>query len=380
MTNRGRRIPFIRPSPPRLSALGTALAEIEASGVYTNFGPVNSRFEKRVVEALFGGIGAVVTVANATLGLMMAIRDQAGEGPGNRFAVMPSFTHAATAQAAIWAGLTPLLIDIDEDTWTASGEAEERVLEEYGSRIACLVPVATFSNGLDLDRYARLAARHGVGVVVDAAPSLGSTVGGLGFGAGFPYPIVFSMHATKPFATWEGGLIYSAGLEQVERLRAIANFGFDESKVANVLGLNAKLPEVLALLALQKLDQIESIVATRERIAARYRDLLPGLTFQRRTVDRQALQFMPVLLPDGLGERRSQVIEHLGGAGIQVRRWFSPHLAEHPFLHRVAVCEELDVTSRIAARCLSLPVADDLSDEDVEFVSASLNDALREFA
>jgi dTDP-4-amino-4,6-dideoxygalactose transaminase len=293
---------------------------------------------------------------------------------------MPSFTHPATAEAAVWAGLRPLLVDIDPDTWTADPEAEERLLASHGADIACLIPCATFSNGLDLDRYARLADRFGVAVVVDAAPSLGSRVGRAGFGTGCPHPIVFSMHATKPFATWEGGVIYSSDRDQIERLRAMTNFGFDASRAATRLGLNAKLPEVIALLALHKLDEIDEIINARERTARRYRELLPELTFQVRTVDRQALQFMPVLLPRGWESRRDLVMDRLAADGIETRRWFSPHLAEQPYFQRVATWDRLDVTDDVAARCLSLPLTDDLSDEEVELVCASVAAAMRDLA
>src|SRR3546814_7300984 len=129
---------------------------------------------------------------------MVAIRDAATPrfAPG-ALALMPALTFAATAQAAQWAGLTPLIADVDPETWSIDPAIEERLLALHGDRIAVLVPYATFGNAIDLDRYAWLQRRYEVGVVIDAASSLGTIdAAGKGFGAEAPFATVFSMHAT----------------------------------------------------------------------------------------------------------------------------------------------------------------------------------------
>src|ERR1700761_4061329 len=101
------KIPFLRPAPPKLSAALGKLQEIEASGVYSNFGPQNCQFEERLIAGTFAGVGRCTTVCNATIGLILAIK-AVTEKRGGRYALMPSFTFAATAHAALWAGLTPI--------------------------------------------------------------------------------------------------------------------------------------------------------------------------------------------------------------------------------------------------------------------------------
>ena len=82
-------------------------------------------------------------------------------------------------------GLTPLIVDIDPRDWTADPAEEERMLARHGERIGVVVPYATFGTVIDLDRYAWLAQRYGVGIVIDAAASLGTLdEAGRGFGAG----------------------------------------------------------------------------------------------------------------------------------------------------------------------------------------------------
>jgi dTDP-4-amino-4,6-dideoxygalactose transaminase len=322
---------------------------------------------------VFAGRGGCLTVANATLGLMIAIRESSTANPAGRYAVMPSFTFAAAAHAAIWAGLIPLFVDIDPQTWSADPDSEEEQLRRYGHEVACVVPYACFGNGIDLDRYARWAHDRSVGVVVDAAASLGTLDGsGCGFGAGFRHAVVFSMHATKPFATGEGGVIHSGDLERLDRLRTMANFGFGEPKAATMPGLNAKLDEIGALQALVKLAELETVAEHRARLAALYRARLGGLQFQRTIGRRLAYQFMPVLLPPSLRDHRAAIVSALEDRGIGCRTYFSPHLAEQPYFADNAAKTDLPVTQKVADGIMSLPMADDMIDDEVEVVCERL--------
>ena len=367
-------LPLIRPNPPKLSLLTAGLEAIEASGTFSNNGPVARRFEAAMTEQLFGGRGACLAVANATLGLMIALRHATlGMDEARKLALVPAFTFAATAQAAQWAGLTPLLADCDPDDWALCPKAEERLLAEHGGRIAAIVPYATFGNSIDLDRYAWLARHHDVAIVVDAAASLGSLDGeGRGFGTGAPFPVVYSMHATKTFSTSEGGVIHCADPAVIEKLRAMANFGFEGSRSATMPGINAKLAEVPALIAEAKLGDIKAVARHREMLANRYRQRLAAFSLQRPRGHGQAMQFMAVLLPRTLAAHRPAIIAKLGEAGIGAGTYFSPHLGEQPWFRESCVIDALPVTDDIARRMLVLPVTDDMTSADVDRVAESL--------
>ncbi len=376
-------VPFLRPRPPSLRELGDELGIIERSGIFTNYGPVNTRFECALQDGLFADGGGCLTVCNATIGLMMAIRavvERADAGRAlqpdratRRYALMPSFTFAAAAMAADWAGLTPLFCDIDEHDWAASAEAEEAMIAQHGENIAVIVPYATFGNCIDLDRYERLSARTGIPVVVDAAASLGSLDAfGRAFAAGCTLPVVFSMHATKTFSTGEGGVIHSTDLELIQILRVMGNFGFGIPRSATIPGLNSKLSEVGALLALARLRDFEDVVAHRHSLAQCYRALLPDLVFQEMHGTRCAYQFMPVLLPAQFDGRRDQVIAELLARGVGAAAYFAPHVAEQPFFLARGVAGDLSVTERISRRVLSLPLWDEMTDGVVATVCDAL--------
>jgi dTDP-4-amino-4,6-dideoxygalactose transaminase len=375
------KIPFLRPCPPRLSKLAEQLSEIEASGLYSNYGPVNSRLERTFVDQMFGAEGACLTVCSATIGLMLAAKQAARSRPDKerRYAIMPSFTFAATAQAAMWAGLMPVFCDIDEATWNASPKAEEDALRRLGDDVAMIMPYATFGNGFDLVHYDRIAERYGVPVVIDAASSLGTlNDNGAASGAGSRHAVVYSMHVTKTFATSEGGLIYSTDTDLIRRLRTMGNFGFGEPRTTTMPGLNSKLSEVGALLALQKLKGFDDVVLHRAMLAEVYRAELPGWTFQRLHGRRHSYQFMPVLLPEGL--RRADVMAALATAGVGAAHYFSPHLAEQPYFQKHSINFGLQVTDRVAARVVSLPMSDVMTPTEVLVVCAALRDCSRKAA
>jgi dTDP-4-amino-4,6-dideoxygalactose transaminase len=371
------KIPMVRPAPPRLSLAIEELQALEESGIFTNFGPVNERFERRMLERFFGGEGACMTVCNATIGLMIAIKEAIGDRTTGQYALMPSFTFAAAAHAAIWCGLTPLFCDIDPNTWAADPDAEVAMLREYAGKIAVVMPYATFGYPVDLEHYTRIATQLGVPVVVDAAASLGTfDMHGRGFGSGFAGSVVYSMHATKSFSAGEAGLIYSADPKRIDRLRTMSSFGFGEPRSATMPGLNAKLSEVGALLCELRLPGYDAITAHRATLVHLYRRLLPELIFQPQVTAMQAHQFMPALLPARLAPERSMIREQLTNRGIGTGAYFSPHLIEQPYFRDRSVAGPMPVCNDVAARIISLPLSDQMTEDEVRFVARSLREVL----
>ncbi|MGC2401197.1 MAG: DegT/DnrJ/EryC1/StrS aminotransferase family protein [Acidobacteriaceae bacterium] len=371
-------IPFVRPSPAKLSLAIAELQAMEQSGVFSNHGPINTRFEQEMLARFFGGEGACMTVCNATIGLMLAIKEVAGEDTRGKFALMPGFTFAAAAHAALWCGLTPLLCDIDAESWAADPAAESEMLARYAGKIAVIIPYATFGYPIGLERYQKLASQLGVPVVVDGAASLGTfDAGGRGFGTGFAGSVAFSMHATKSFAVGEAGLIYSADPARIARLRTMSSFGFGEPRTATMPGLNGKVSEVVALLGQLRLADYDRIVAYRAELFAHYRAALPELQFQPKAPGSQAHQFVPALLPSAVGGRRATIRTSLGEQGIATGAYFCPHLFEQPYFQKVCVAGRLPVCDDVSARIISLPLFDEMTHEEVDQVVRCLRPFLR---
>lgn len=347
------------------------LESVESSGQFTNFGPMVRRFEMGVQSSMFADTGAVMTVNNATTGLMIAIAEALDTHctRGRRYALMPSFTFAATAHAAVWAGLTPLLCDIDPDTLLPCPDSEDALLMKHGDDIAVIMPYATFGNALDLDRYLAIRLRTNIPVVVDAAPCLGCEgTNGRQFGAGQPLPVVYSLHTTKIFSTGEGGLIYSSDVGLIDRLRAMSNFGFTETRVATLPGLNAKLSEYAAVQAIAQLEQFPEIVTRRKGLVDRYAAGLPHELLQKTGGRYPVYQFFPLLCPSKSTTARDRVIADLATQGIGSAKYFSPSIHQQPYFAAMLSQTPLPVTEEISARILSLPLSDTMTFQEVDHV------------
>ena len=374
------RLPLTQPNAPKLSAYAAELRAIEASCWLSNYGPVNTRLEDQLLQTLFEDRGSCLTVCNATIGLILALKHAAESvRPAGRYVIMPSFTFAAAAHAVWWAGLRPLLVDIDPETWTADPHQERLLLDLHGSAIAAVMPYAAFGAGLDLHHYDRLADRYGVPVVVDAAASLGSLdETGAHFGQGSNHAFVYSMHATKAFGVGEAGLIYSAEPKTIETLRRMGNFGFGAERSATMAGLNSKISEVVALSALIKLSDFDAQISHRAALADVYHQELAGFTFQRTWGRRTAYQFMPVLLPRTLQAGRKRISALLAEREIGTGHYFSPHIYDQPYFRTRCEAADLAVTDDVAARMLSLPISDFLTTDDVAHIAASFRDVCRQ--
>lgn len=373
-------IPFMSVKTPSIASLVESFGEIERSGIHSNYGPKNTLFETRLRDQFFNGEGGCLTVCNATIGLMMAMKVAARKRHPDgtkRYALMPAFTFAAAAHAAIWAGYTPLFCDIDPESWAACPSSEQRLIEQYGSTIDLIVPYATFGNSIDLAHYDALHAQTGAGIVIDAAASLGALdEDGNGFGTGFPHLIVYSMHATKTFGIGEGGVIYSANPETLDTLRIMGNFGFGEPRNATQLGINSKMTEMSAAVALSCLATMEDVATQRARVADEYRQTLPSaVSTQRQRGKRGAYQFMSVLLPSECA--RDAVRARMTALEIGTAAYFAPHLMQQPFFRDCCQADTLTVTDDVARRVLSLPLWTDMTPELARHVSECLGQSIQ---
>ena len=361
-------IPFLKPNIVKKELFLKYLEQIEESRIYSNYGPLNTLFENRIINEFFHGVGSALTVANATVGLMTAI--SLLKRKGAKYAVMPSFTFAATPLAAMWCGLEPYFIDIKEDNWSADESRINDTIKKLGDKVAIVIPYATFGNNINLSYYTKLH-ESGVPVVVDAAASFGSSVDGVHFGAGFPGCVIYSFHATKSFGIGEGGLVYSGNDSLISRIRIVGNFGFTETRESIFQGLNSKMCEILAAVGLATLDVYQQKILIRENLYNLYvneilqKDMLNNGWRLQALEGRVVHQFMPILCPEG--ESNSEYVNKLEGENIQARTYFNPvcHLQASFKGFRQ---DNLKATERIANRVMSLPLWEEMTNREIKSV------------
>jgi dTDP-4-amino-4,6-dideoxygalactose transaminase len=376
--SRTETLRYQRPELPPLHDVARYYALSEDARFYSNGGPCAQRLTARLSDYV-GGAGCVL-VGNCTLGLMAALRALCGEpAPGRALIAVPSFTFTATACAIRWAGFEPLFVDIEPESWLLDPIALEAALD--ARPVAGVLACSTFGTAPHASLRAgwrAACARAGVPLLIDSAAGFGAVdEAGLPLGSQGDTE-VFSFHATKPFAIGEGGAVVSSDAEIVERIERIINFGIDpDSRLSLDAGLNAKMSEIQAAIGLAMLDRFDGVLARRRATAARLKALVARhpLTYQAGSAG-STWQVFQLLVPDA--DTRARAVALAEPHRIECRTMFEPPLHRHPAFASATLAGPLATTEAVAARTLSLPLANSLGPRQLrrltDFVDASLED------
>lgn len=338
------------------------LAPSYERGVLTN-GRLVRELEERVAERL--QVTEAVAVASCTSGLMLVLRHLATQGTS---AVLPSFTFSASAHAPVWCGLTPVFTECRPDTFQVDVADLRARLDAAGD--AAVVATHVFGAPCDVEQLEALAHCAGVPLVFDAAHALGARrgdrpVGGLGDAE------VFSLSPTKLVVGGEGGVVTTNRQDVAEAVRLGRDYGNPGDYNCHFPGLNARMSEFHAAMALESLELLDDHLERRRALAACYRSLLdevPGLTAQAvDDGDVSTYKDFTIRVDADFGLGRDGVVAALGAEGIDTRCYFDPPVhAQQAYQELVEAV--LPVTDDLAARVVSLPMFARLTVRDVECV------------
>lgn len=357
--DRPRDIPLYIPDMPAAGEIMAWLEKIDETRWYTNFGPLNRLFEE-AAQRWFSSAPAVyvTTVANATLGLELALA--ALDLPPGSAVLIPAFTFPASATAVVRAGLTPVLADIDPDSWLLSPEIARAALPN--APVRAVMPVAALGCPQPVAAWDAFTADTGLPVVIDAAGAFGHQPIGRTTAA------VFSLHATKNLGIGEGGIVAGADPGFIGRIRTTSNFGFEAGEIRHI-GTNAKLSEYHAAVGLAMLDRWQRRRELKQKMVQAYRARLDGL---RRPLFHQAgsEQIVPPVLAARLPEQGdvAGLADRMRGHGIQTRRWYYPPLYRHPVFAKLTRAGDLPVTRQLAGQLLGLPFHLEITPQDMDYV------------
>lgn len=372
------RIPLLVPELPTLDALTPYLRRIDQRRWYSNFGPLVSELETRIA-ASFRQPGQLqsshaVTVGNATSGIELALR--ALKLPRDSLVLVPALTFVATATAVLSAGLTPVVADVDADQWLLTPEialdASRRMV------LRAVVPVATFGCAQDAAAWGQFHATTGLPVIIDAAAAFGNQLD--------PGPTcaVFSLHATKPLAAGEGGVVVTHDAAFAATVRQLSNFGIDLSGEEGVpvgsttlVGTNAKMSEYHAAVGLASLDAWQLTVVRRRALFERYSAMLnvtckTGVQWQQMAND--SVRSVCCLLLE-TPEHRNNAEAVMAARGVGTRRWYLPLINRHPAFQHI---QHLPTprADDIAERLLGIPFHMSLTEQEMAVISDALAAAI----
>lgn len=289
------------------------------SGRLTNRGPLVRQFEEQVAKRV--GVRHCIAMCNATVALEIVTRALGMSGE----VIVPSMTFVATAHALQWQQITPVFCDIDPRTHNLDVDAIESLITP---RTTGIVGVHLWGRPCEVQGLTRIADRHGLRLVFDAAHAFGSSYRGRMIG-GFGDAEVFSFHATKVLNTFEGGAVVTDDDALAEKIRLMQNFGFSGYDNVIHVGTNGKMSEVSAAMGLASLDHFEDFVTRNRENALRYRGRLQGLpgikVLPWNEDERFNYHYIVVEIDEQIaGISRDTLLEVLHAENILARRYFFP--------------------------------------------------------
>ena len=291
-------------------------------------GPNVAAFEKAF--AARHKVDHALATTSCTTGLHLVLSAM-GIGPGDEV-IVPAFTWVATANVVLYCGATPVLCDVDVDTYNIDPADLARKITP---RTSAVIPVHLFGLCADMEAI-RAVLPKGVKIVEDAACAAGASwrgtpAGGLGDAA------VFSFHPRKSITTGEGGMVTTKDPALAETAEMMRNHGASVSEEQrhsgprpyllpefNLLGFNYRMTDLQGAVGLVQLGKLDRYVAERQAWAEYYRDRLQRLSWLRMPYfpddGTHAWQaFVTYVDPASAPLQRNEIMERLQAAGIATR-------------------------------------------------------------
>lgn len=359
---------------PRIDA---RIHQVLSEGRYI-LGPEVAELEAAL--ARFSGARHAICVASGTDALKIALMAE-GIGPGDAVFV-PSFTFVATAEAVADLGAAPVFVDIDENTFNIDSEdlcrCVEAVQRDGGLRARAVIAVDLFGLPADYAAINRVAGRHGLFVLADAAQSFGGSAKGRRVGCLAPVTAT-SFYPSKPLGCYgDGGCILTDDDGRAEIIRSMRGHGLGpDGRSAIHVGVNSRLDTLQAAILLAKLEVFEDELKARERTAQYYGAELDGVV----TIPTHPAGFASVWaayaiqVPD-----RDGVQDALARAGVATAVYYSTPLHLHPAYARYGKGPgSLPVCERVSRRILSLPMHPYLDDAAAGLICRTVTGALARF-
>jgi dTDP-4-amino-4,6-dideoxygalactose transaminase len=353
------------PADPRANylahrrAIDDAIRRVLESGWYI-LGNEVKEFEAEFSRYI--GPRFTVGVGSGTDALLLALR-VLGIGPGDAV-VTVSNTAVATVAAIDLVGATPVLSDVDPETFTLDPERLEQTIAHHsGPRLRAIIPVHLYGHPADMEAIRLIAERHGLDVIEDCAQSHGATIAGRMTGT-WGRVSAFSFYPTKNLgALGDGGALVTDDPHLAEQARAIRQYGWRDRYVSEQAGTNTRLDELQAAILRAKLPALDAENRRRREIAGLYDAALAGsrVTTPRCRKDVQHV-FHQYTIRTG---DRDDLRERLRIQGVGTAVLYPVPIHQQPgYRDRVIVGRSgLGRTEQLNREILSLPMYPELGDD-----------------
>lgn len=345
------------------------------SGWIAPLGPDVDAFEREIAERT--GVRSAVALSSGTAALHLALLG-VGAGPGTTV-ITSTMTFAATANAIVYTGASPLFVDCDPVTGNLSPDLLEEALrdaEARGTRVAAVLPVDLLGRVADYERILPIADRYGVPVVSDAAEALGASRDGRPAGS-FGVAAALSFNGNKILTTSGGGMLLTDDDEFAQRARYLATQA--RQPVAHYehvdIGYNYRMSNLLAALGRAQLARLDEMIARRRALRERYRELFAGVAgvaiFQGAADGEDNCWLTSILVdPQAAGWRAAELSAWLASDEIESRPLWKPMHLQPVFEGADAVVD--GSAERLFDTGVTLPSGSVLGEDELNRVTSRI--------
>ncbi len=346
-----------RSSMPEFNEYCEEIKDIWESKWLTNNGVKHRELEGKLSDYL--KVDNTTLFVNGHLALEMVIDAMNLTGE----VITTPFTFASTTHSIVRNGLTPVFCDINPDDYTIDAEKIEGLITDKTSAI---IPVHVYGTICDYKTIDKIAKKHNLKVIYDAAHAFGVEIDGEGVGA-LGDASMFSFHATKVFNTIEGGAVTYKDETLKTKLNNLKNFGIKNAEVVETVGGNAKMNEFAAAMGLCNLRHIEEEIAKRKVAFDRYIERLSGVEGIKLLKTQDGVKpnyaYFPIVF-DGYKFTRDEIDARLRDNDIIARKYFYPITNSFDCYDYDA--NETPIALDISKKVLTVPMYAGLTVEEVD--------------
>ncbi|WP_239056047.1 DegT/DnrJ/EryC1/StrS aminotransferase family protein [Fusobacterium sp. IOR10] len=354
-----KQILVTRSSMPNYEEYCREIKDIWDSHWLTNMGIKHKTLEKELKEYL--KVSEIKLFTNGHLALECILKAMKLQGE----VITTPFTFASTTHAIARCGLTPVFCDINKDDYTMDASKIENLITD---KTCAIVPVHVYGNVCNVYEIEKIAKKHNLKVIYDAAHTFGEEINGVGIGD-FGDASMFSFHATKVFNTIEGGAVTYKDEKLNKILNDIKNFGITGPETVEYIGGNAKMNEFQAAMGICNLRHVDDEILRRKKVVEKYRERLGS----RKGIKLSPIQdgvksnyaYFPVVF-DGYKYNRDEMFQLLQEKNIIPRKYFYPLINDFKCYQDKYSSNDTPVAKHISERVLTLPLYADLDLETVD--------------
>lgn len=350
-------------SMPTLEEYHKEIESIFESKWLTNMGEKHKKLEEELIKYL--NIKNITLFTNGHMALVSALHCM--NFPEESEVITTPFSFSSTTHAIVENGLIPVFCDINGEDYTIDVNKIEELITE---KTVAIVPVHVYGHICNVEEIDKIAKKHNLKVIYDAAHVFGVKYKGKSISS-YGDISMFSFHATKVFNTIEGGGLVYEDSNLKAKLDNYKNFGIIDSEHVVDVGINAKMNEFCAAMGLCNLRHIDEELEKRKKVYNRYIKRLDGIEGIKIPKEQKDVlpnyAYFPVLFnKEKFGKSRDEIFNMLAKENIFARKYFYPLINDYDCYKNQYSSKNTPIAKNISDNVLTLPMYADLKFEDVD--------------